>query len=259
MNSKLKSFFYKLRIIPVLVVVASMAFVVRLGDTYLGMKSLSGSAYAEEKKEPAETKPEQDKKVDDKKPEDDKKAEVAAPDEAALKSKDEVSPTSEAPKDKGAQDVSLPTTGKWQDASDPDSETSVITKEVNEDLSKRRAEIEAKEQKLSQREALLEAAQKELDRKLTEMEGLRDEIKGLLKQQSADEAARMQSLVKIYAGMKPKDAARIFNTLDTDILMDVIGQMPEAKASPIIALMEADRAKLLTTLLAEQKKLPDVP
>lgn len=81
----------------------------------------------------------------------------------------------------------------------------------------------------------------------------------MLKQQTGEEATRIQSLVKICTELKPKDAARIFDTLDTDILMDVISNMPESKASPIMAMMSADRAKALTTLLAEQKKLPEVP
>ena len=57
-----------------------------------------------------------------------------------------------------------------------------------------------------------------------------EEIQDLLKQQSEEEKARIASLVKIYEGMKPKDAARIFNTLDTDILLDVVGKMSERKS-----------------------------
>ena len=63
----------------------------------------------------------------------------------------------------------------------------------------------------------------------------------------------------IYSGMKPKDAARIFNTLDMDILIAVISKMPEAKSGAIIATMDADPARALTTMLAEQKNLPSVP
>lgn len=107
-----------------------------------------------------------------------------------------------------------------------------------------------------EREALLEAGQKELDRKYKELTGIRDEIQSLLKKQSEEEAARLQSLVKIYTGMKAKDAARIFNTLDMDILVEVVSKMPESKSAPILAAMDADRARAVTTLLAEQKKLP---
>lgn len=250
----LKSFIRKLRILPILIVVASFGFVVRLGDTYVSFKSLSGSAYAEEA-------PKTDAKAEEKKPEEVKADE---PPKEDLKSSSDTSSETEGA-DKGAGDITLPSTDssasgeKWQDASDTESENSVIKKEVFEDLKKRRAEIDGMEKKLGEREALLEAAQQELDKKVKEMEGLRDELRGLLKQQTAEEAARIQSLVKIYAAMKPKDAARIFNTLDTDILMDVISNMPESKAGGIIALMDADRAKALTTLLAEQKKLPDMP
>ncbi len=251
MKFDFKSFVRKLKILPVLIVVASFGFVVRLGDTYVSLKTMSGSAYAEEAVAP-------------KAPVADSEAEtpVAAPPKDGLKSSDANS----------EKDVSLPSTEpdsaasdekasavKWQDASDTDSADSNLKNEVFQDLIKRRDELDQREKKLSEREALLEAAQKEIDKKVTEMEGLRDELKDLLKQQTAAEAARIQSLVKIYSGMKPKDSARIFNTLDTDILMDVIGSMTESKAGPIIALMDADRAKALTTLLAEQKKLPEVP
>lgn len=245
MKFDFKSFVRKLKILPVLIVVASFGFVVRLGDTYISLKSMSGSAYAEDAPK-AEVKP----AVAD--------SPVAEPPKDELKSSDA----------KAETDVTLPSTdpeasskkdSKWQDASDTDTADSNLKDEVFQDLTKRRAELDQREKKLGEREALLEAAQKELDKKLTEMEGVRDELKDLLKQQTAEEARRIQSLVKIYSGMKPKDAARIFNTLDTDILMDVIGSMTESKAGPIIALMDADRAKALTTLLAEQKKLPEMP
>ena len=261
MKQMFKAYLQKLRLLPVLIVVASLAFMVRMGDAYVGMKSLSGAAYAEDvaTKEASKDAPKETPK--------DEKASGAAPVTDAtpppaedLKSKEEAAAAGgEGPK------VDLPSTEassadkKWQDASDSDLENAEIKKDMYQDLTKRRQELEDKEKKLSEREALLEAAQKEVDRKVTEMEGLRDELKDLLKQQTAEEAARIQSLVKIYSGMKPKDAARIFNTLDTDILMQVVENMSESKVAPVIALMDADRAKALTTLLAEQKKLPDMP
>lgn len=261
MKIDIKNIWRKVRILPVLIVVASFGFVVRLGDSYVTLKAMSGSAYAEE------TKPAEEKKPD-------VTDTAAAPPKDELKSStDKENATAddkETDKASGADDIKLPSTDsaaseekssgkKWQDASDSDLDESTIKDEVFQDLTKRRAALDQREQKLSEREALLEAAQKELDKKLAEMEGVRDELKDLLKQQTAEEAARIQSLVKIYSGMKPKDAARIFNTLDSDILMDVVSNMTESKSGPIIALMEPDRAKALTTLLAEQKKLPEVP
>jgi flagellar motility protein MotE (MotC chaperone) len=238
----LKSFLYRIRLIPLLIIVASLGFIIRVGDTYFGIKSLSGSARAEETAQAALSEATEPSASQDK--EDKPKTETATSDKIDLPS---IVP------DESASEV------KWKDASDTDLDESDIKDEVFQDLAKRRQAIAAQEKRISEREALLEAAQKELDKKVKEMEGLRDELRSLLKEQTAEEATRLQSLVKIYSSMKPKDAARIFNTLDTDILMDVIGGMPESKSGPIIALMEADRARALTTLLAEQKKLPEVP
>ena len=39
----------------------------------------------------------------------------------------------------------------------------------------------------------------------------------------------------------------------------LVGKMAENKSAPIIAAMDADKARALTTLLAEQKKLPELP
>jgi flagellar motility protein MotE (MotC chaperone) len=246
MTIDFKAFLRKLRILPILIIVASFGFVVRLGDTYIGIKSMSGSAFAEETKAPEEKA----KAVTEALPKEPAADELKKPDE-------ENAPKKEESSDAKPEDVS--SKDKWQDASDTEAENSEIKGEIFQDLLKRRLEVEEKEKKLGEREALLEAAQKELNKKFIEMEGLRDELKELLQQQTAAEATRMQSLVKIYSGMKPKDAARIFNTLDSDILLDVIGGMPESKSGAIMALMESDRAKAITTLLAEQKKLPEVP
>ena len=51
------------------------------------------------------------------------------------------------------------------------------------------------------------------------MAELRGKIESLLETQSEQEQARIKSLVKIYEGMKPKEAARIFDTLDLDVFV----------------------------------------
>ena len=56
--------------------------------------------------------------------------------------------------------------------------------------------------------------------------------------------------------MKAKDAARIFNTLDVDVLLNVISRMSERKSAPILAEMDADRARTVTILLAQQRQVP---
>ena len=47
--------------------------------------------------------------------------------------------------------------------------------------------------------------------------------------------------------MKPRDAAAIFNDLDMPVLLQVLDRMKEAKAAPILAAMQPDRAREATT------------
>ncbi len=129
--------------------------------------------------------------------------------------------------------------------------------QVLQSLARRREEIEKREQKLAAQEALLKAAEQEVDRKIAELNKLRGELEALLGKQQTMEEERILSLVKIYENMKPKEAAAIFNTLDMDVLLAVIGKMSERRSSPIIANMQTDRARLVTIRLAEQRKLPE--
>lgn len=128
--------------------------------------------------------------------------------------------------------------------------------EVLQSLSKRREDIDRREKVLTQREALLSAAEQEVDHKIAELNKLKGEIENLLGQQQKLEDERITSLVKIYEGMKPKEAATIFNTLDMDVLLPVISRMSERKSGPIMASMDPEKARLVTIRLAQQRELP---
>lgn len=145
---------------------------------------------------------------------------------------------------------------EWRDSLDSDFEYSEVRMKLFEDLTARRKDIEMRERELSMREALLTAAEQELDQKYRELQSIKTEIEELLAEQSEEEIQRVASLVKIYEGMKPKDAARIFNTLEMDVLIEVVGKMSERKSAPILASMDPERARELTIRLREQKTLP---
>ena len=147
----------------------------------------------------------------------------------------------------------------WRDYSDDEFEYSTVTREVFEDMAARRKKLDRREKELMTREALIRAAEQELDRKYQELTTLRHEIESLLEQQSEEEVARIQSLVKIYETMKPKEAARIFDTLDLDVLVTVMSRMSERRLSPILANMNPERARTITIMLAEEKQLPVLP
>lgn len=123
-------------------------------------------------------------------------------------------------------------------------------------LSQRREVLEQRAREIDEREVLLKAAEQRIDQKIGELEQLQASIESLLVQHDDQSEAQILSLVKIYESMKPKDAARIFEELDMEVLLEVIERMKERKTAPILAQMNPQRAKTVTLELAQRRDLP---
>ena len=87
-----------------------------------------------------------------------------------------------------------------------------------QDLAERREKIEKTEQQIALKQGLLKAAETRIEKRVSELKQLELTIKGLIKDHDDQQEKKMNSLVKIYEAMKPKDAARIFEQLDIDTL-----------------------------------------
>ncbi len=252
----------RLRVLPLLLIVAGLCFTVRLGEFVTGLEN-AGAAFAQEEvKEGHEAAPPPLPSTD---------APAKAAESAEAKPEAAKSTGEEEHKEALPGDITLPTIAKegegadksdgeeWRDAGEEDFTHSGVQEGLYRDLTKRREDLEKREKALATREALLEAAEREMDQKVRELTGLRTEIEGLLNKQSEEEKARGESLVRIYEGMKAKDAARIFNSLDTDVLLMVLTKMSERKSSPILAEMDAERARTITIMMSQQQQLPQLP
>ncbi len=120
----------------------------------------------------------------------------------------------------------------------------------------RREELQQREAKVAEKERLIEAAEAQLAKKVDELEQLRTQIEAMLEKKSAEQEAQISHLVKIYETMKPKQAAEIFNNMDSMTLIDVISRMSARKSAPVLAAMDPNRAKEVTLALATVNKLP---
>lgn len=256
----------RLRILPLLVLVALMVFAVRFGETFTSVKNFDAQALAEEKKAEAEVKPEAKTEAEPAPAAATKEAEKPAPEKTATTppALPEVAAAAGAAKPAGAEAApaakpALTLPEVWTSPTDEAMDTSVERENLLRDLSKRREGLDKREKELAQREAVLNAAQKQIDAKMAEMAKLKTQLETLLGQQTEQDASQTKSLVKIYEGMKPKDAAAIFNQLEMDLLVNVVSNMSELRASPILAQMETAKARDLTMRLAALKKLPEAP
>lgn len=125
-------------------------------------------------------------------------------------------------------------------------------------LGERREELDARENALDDRVKMVDAAEARIDGKIATLQELSDKIKTLMGQRDQAEQAQINSLVKTYSAMKPRDAARIFNTLSDDVLLPVAAAMKSDALAPVLAAMDSQAAQALTVKLAQRLKVPQL-
>jgi flagellar motility protein MotE (MotC chaperone) len=121
-------------------------------------------------------------------------------------------------------------------------------------LAARRKQLEKRENQFELRLALLKAAEKRIDERIAVLKELEGKITQYAKQRDDEQGAQYKRLVKMYSGMKPKDAARIFNDLDKKVLLEMMKQMKAQAMSAILAKMDPTRARELTIAMAGDVK-----
>lgn len=236
-----------IRVLPLTIGIAGLFLTVKIIDVGRGTEAVSEAlliptvrAASEEGAEPpkpeAEAKPEEAKKEEGKAEEKPKEKTEEHGEEG--KKKEEKNPAvSETPGDVTSRHFS-------------ESELDLL-----QNLARRRDELDRWERNIQVKEAALEATEQRINDKIEQIESMRKAVSELLSQYNTQEEAKLKSLVKIYENMKPDDAARIFDEVEMPILLLVIDKMAEKKAAPILARMDAKKAKQVTVELAEQRRL----
>ena len=125
-------------------------------------------------------------------------------------------------------------------------------------LSNRRAELDRRSREMDSREKLLEAVELRIIERTQSLKKIKATIEAALKERDRRQQAQLDSLVKMYSAMKPKEAANIFNSLDDGVLISIVENMKEKKMGAILAKMNLDKAKKLTISLATREKLPKI-
>jgi len=123
---------------------------------------------------------------------------------------------------------------------------------ILERLQSRRQELDQRAREIEIRESLLKAAEKRIESKVEEMKALETKAAGVSGQRAEQEAARFKGIITMYEGMKPKDAAKVFDRLEMSVLIEIASQIAPRKMSDIMGLMQPEAAERLTVELARR-------
>jgi flagellar motility protein MotE (MotC chaperone) len=129
---------------------------------------------------------------------------------------------------------------------------------LSDRLSTRREELDKYASDLDMRASLIEAAEKRIVDRTAELQALESQIAALVDQKQAEQDAQFKAVVSMYETMKPKDAAKIFDSLEMNVLLRVARAMNPRKMAPVLAAMSAAKAQALTSAMAVDTPPPHV-
>lgn len=118
-------------------------------------------------------------------------------------------------------------------------------------LDRREAALKQKEQALQQKEEYLTKLKQEVEKKLKKLTAMQQNIQDYRNQKQQNQNAKIRSLAKIYANMKPKQAAKLMQNLDDQLVVNVISTMNTNQAASILANMDVKKAAEISQRLSQ--------
>lgn len=147
------------------------------------------------------------------------------------------------------QNASVPGTLNSAPGTNPNTGFSQSEVMILQELAERREALDLRSKEIDRKAIQLKVAEDEIDKKIKQLREYEGRLKKLIVEYNQKEKEKINSLVKLYSTMKPKDAARIFNTLDMSILVPLLKEMKPSVSSAILSQMDSGKAKAVTTEL----------
>ena len=132
-------------------------------------------------------------------------------------------------------------------------------------LEEKKSMIDKQQKTIEQEKKELDVFKEQIDEKIETLTALKKQIEGDLvlldqkkaqkeKEKDAEYEEKIGRLVKMYAGMKPKNAAQIVDKMDLEVAQEIFMRMREASASEILAFVDSEKAAKISERLAFKRK-----
>ena len=87
------------------------------------------------------------------------------------------------------------------------------------------------------------------DKKSKPVKLTKEKIEKLTQQRQAEEKKRVSKLARLYNEMKPEDAAKIMENMESDIVIAIFQRMDESQVSQIMANFDTGKAASISKLM----------
>ena len=112
-------------------------------------------------------------------------------------------------------------------------------------LAERKKQLDEREVELNKVAEQIEKQKSEIAAKLVQLEDVRQKISAQLQDRIKADEGKVEVLVQMYTNMKPVQAAKVFETLDEDLVIEILSRMKKKSAADILNLIKPEKAQVL--------------
>lgn len=135
-------------------------------------------------------------------------------------------------------------------------ENDIVDFNFIKDFQERKKQLDLKEEELKKLESEIVSQRENIDKKLDEVENIRKKITQQLEDRVKADEQKIDTLVQVYSQMKPPQAAKVFESIDEDLAVEVLTKMKKKNAAEILNLLKPERAQSLSEKFAGYRRKP---
>ena len=117
-------------------------------------------------------------------------------------------------------------------------------------LAERKKTLDQREEDLNKMAAEIEKQKLEIEQQVKKIEETRAKISSVLEEKIKTDDAKVDTLVQMYSNMKPQQVAKVFETLDEDLVIEILSRMKKKVAGDILNLVKPEKAQIFAERFA---------
>lgn len=122
-------------------------------------------------------------------------------------------------------------------------------------IEKQKADLDAEKKKMAEQQDHVLMVEQELEKTRGELTEERKKLEKLVGQSDELDKKRIKQLAKVYSAMRPDEAARILETLDDDLLINILSAMgDDRQKAKILSILSPDKASRVSKKIGKPLK-----
>lgn len=123
-------------------------------------------------------------------------------------------------------------------------------------LEKQKADLDVEKKKMFEQQDHVLMVEQELEKTRNELTEERKKLEKLVGESDELDKKRIKQLAKVYSAMRPEEAARILETLDDDLLINILAAMgDDRQKAKILTVLSPDKASRVSKKIGKPLKL----